>query len=252
MTIRTSLIRAVVGCVLAGAAALAAAQPSPAAVNRAAISALEKMGTYLNTLQSFEVQSTTTIDEVLDNGQKVQFGGTVEFKVRRPNQLRVEVSTDRKHRVFFYDGKSVTLFGPRVNYYSTVPAPPTIAGVLDALGANYGIEIPLADLFYWGTDKARTADIIDADHIGPATIDGTACDHYAFRQQGVDWQIWIQKGPTPLPRKLVITTTTDPTQPQFSSVLRWKTQVQHAQSDFVFVVPKNAHRIVMSTVDAGK
>ena len=136
MTIRISLIRAIAGSVLACAATLAAAQPSPATVNRAAISALETMGNYLNTMQSFEVQSTTTIDEVLDNGQKVQFGGTVEFKVRRPNQFRVEVLNDRKHRVFIYDGKTVTLFAPRVNYYSTVPAPPTIAGVLDGLGTH--------------------------------------------------------------------------------------------------------------------
>lgn len=251
MTIKSAFLRQLAGIALAGAAALATAQPSsaPQSVNPAALAALERMGKYLNTLRSFEVSSTTTIDEVLDNGQKVQFGGTVEFKVRRPDRMRVDVSTDRKRRVFFYDGKSVTLFGPRVNYYATVPAPPTIAGLIDTLGTDYGIEIPLADLFYWGTEKARIADIREADHIGPATIDGVACDHYAFRQEGVDWQIWIQKGQTPLPRKLVITTTSEPTQPQYASVMRWKTDSQLGTNVFSFTPPAGAQRIVMLTVD---
>ena len=37
----------------------------------------------------------------------------------------------------------------------------------------------------------------------PATIDGVATDHYAFREADVDWEVWIQKGDQPLPRKLV-------------------------------------------------
>lgn len=249
MTYKTSLLRWAGTVVLAAASGLATAQQAATSVNPAAIAALEKMGGYLNSLKSFEVTSTTTMDEVLDNGQKVQFGGTVEFKVRRPDRLRVEVSTDRKRRMFFYDGKSVTMFGPRINYFATVAAPSTVAGLLDVLGKDYGIDIPLADLFYWGTEKARVADIKEADLIGPATIDGVACDHYAFRQEGVDWQLWIQKGATPLPRKLVITTTADPTQPQFTSVMRWKADAHLGNEVFAFVPPKGAHRIVMLTVD---
>jgi len=33
-------------------------------------------------------------------------------------------------------------------------------------------------------------------------VEGVRCDNLAFRAPNVDWQIWIQEGPEPLPRKL--------------------------------------------------
>jgi hypothetical protein len=46
----------------------------------------------------------------------------------------------------------------------------------------------------------------------------STCEHYAFRQEGLDWQIWIQ-GDYPLPRKFVIRTLTDDARPQHTSNL---------------------------------
>jgi hypothetical protein len=103
--------------------------------------------------------------------------------VRRPNHLRAEVLSDRKQRTFFYDGKTLTLYAPRVNYYASVGAPPTIAELLQVLDQKYGVEMPLADLFLWGTDKDGIADIKVATYIGPGYVGGVDCEHYAFRQQ---------------------------------------------------------------------
>ena len=70
---------------------------------------------------------------------------------------------------------------------------------------RYGLEFPLADLFYWGTAKSGVGDIRAATSLGRSTVAGVPCDHYAYRQADVDWQIWIEQGTSPLPRKLVIT-----------------------------------------------
>ena len=165
------------------------------------VKALDKMGAYLRTLTAFEVESTNSTDEVLDTGQKVQFDGTARLQVRRPDKLHAEVKTDRKHREFFYDGKTFTLFGRRVNYYATVPAPPTLRELVIELAERYGIEPPLADLFFWGSEDDRHSDLRSAIDLGPSTIGGTECEQYALREEGVDWQIWIQKGDTPLAAK---------------------------------------------------
>ena len=45
--------------------------------------------------------------------------------------------------------------------------------------------------------------------VGPSVVGGVTCEQYAFRQADIDWQIWIQLGDYPLPRRLVATTTTD-------------------------------------------
>lgn len=86
--------------------------------------------------------------------------------------------------------------------------------------------------------------------VGPARIDGTVTEHYAFRQPGVDWQVWIETGARPLPRRLVITTTDDPSQPQYASTLKWNTDAKLGDSAFTFVPPKDAHRIELVAADA--
>ena len=118
-----------------------------------------------------------------------------------------------------FDGKSFTLYARRVGYYATVPAPATLRELDDVLADKYGIELPLADLFRFGSPRWNAAGITVAKDIGPSEVGGTSCQHYAFRQGDLDYQIWIQKGEFPLPRKIVITTTSDPARPQFSGHL---------------------------------
>ena len=68
------------------------------------VAALDKMGAYLRTLSSFELKADTLTDNVLENGQTVQFAGTIDYKVRRPNGFVITVADDRKVRQFNYDG----------------------------------------------------------------------------------------------------------------------------------------------------
>src|SRR5215831_16680731 len=207
-----------------------------------AIKALDRMSGYLRTLKSFQIRSETTRDEVLDNGQAVTFAGVADMLVQRPNHLRAEVTNDKQNRTYFYDGKSFSLWGKRVNYYATVPAPPTLRALVDMLDEKYNVEMPLADLFYWG-ERRSADDLESAVDVGPSQIGGVTCEHYAFRQKGADWQLWIQQGDFPLPRKLVITTTSDEALPRFSSVMTWNLAPSFDASAFTFVPPSNAKRI---------
>ncbi|HCZ14686.1 MAG TPA: hypothetical protein DHV85_08815, partial [Candidatus Accumulibacter sp.] len=47
---------------------------------------------------------------------------------------------------FYYDGKTLTLYGKLENYYASVKAPGTIREMLDFAETKYGLEWPLADL----------------------------------------------------------------------------------------------------------
>jgi hypothetical protein len=105
--------------------------------------------------------------------------------------------------------------------------------------------MPLADLSVWGTDQDHPEDITAAINVGPSWIGGVLCDHYAFRQEDVDWQLWIERSDTPLPRKLVITTTEEAQQPQYIAVLTWNLTPQLDDAQFTFVPPAEAHRIVL-------
>jgi hypothetical protein len=232
-------------------AARAPQTPVKSAVAPEAITALKKMGAFLRPLQAFTIHADTSTDEVLaDTGQKIQFGSVVDYSFRSPDRLRADIIADRKQRQFFYDGHTLTLYSPREQYYASVPAPPTIRKTLEFAANRYGLEVPLADLFFWGTDEARLEDITAAIDVGPSSIDGVLCDHYAFRQADVDWQLWIERSDTPVPRKLVITTTTEKTQPQYVAKLTWNLTPQLDDALFTFVPPADAHKIVVREVSA--
>jgi hypothetical protein len=223
------------------------AAPAPA-VDPASIAALNGMSAYLRTLKIFQVQAATTTDEVLEDGQLVKYSGTTNIVARFPDKLLADVSSDRNERQYVYDGKTFTLLARRVGYYATVPAPATVRELADALSAKYDIEVPLSDLFLWGAPGWNSADITSAVDLGPGEVGGTTCEHYAFRQDGADWQVWIQKGDFPLPRKLVITTTTDPARPQHTAIYTWNLAPSVNDAAFTFTPPTGARKIILADV----
>ena len=240
------------GFLVASLLALAPALPAQAngsgrSVDPKAVDALRKMGAHLRSLKTFGVQVEGVRDEVSSDGQKIQLAGTISYLVRTPNKLRADIRTDRKQRQVFYDGKTLTVYAPRMSYYASAAAPPTIRGMLDQATNKLGLEFPVADLFTWGTDRDGVNDLTAGRYVGPAYINGVDTDHYAFRQADADWQVWIERGNNPLPRKLVITTTTEPSEPQYAATLKWDLGAVVNDASFVFIPPKNVTRIPFAT-----
>jgi hypothetical protein len=217
-------------------------RPAPV-VDQTAIAALDRMAAFLNTFKTFELTANTEIDEVMDDGQKLQFGATVTYKVRRPDRFFIQMTGDRKVRQLYYNGKTVTLTSPRMGMYTVFAAPPTIGAVLDLADEKYGIDVPLADLFYWGTEKISPDVVQGAKVIGYANINGIDTDHYAFQGAQVDWQIWIQRGNKPFPVKVVITSYNEDESPQYSAELAWKTPGSLPEKTFGFKPPAGAVQI---------
>jgi hypothetical protein len=72
----------------------------------------------------------------------------------------------------------------------------------------------------------------------------TKCDHLAFRQAGVDWQIWIEQGDKPVPRKVVITYKELPARPQYTSYLSdWNLSADVKDEQFVARIPEGAKKV---------
>jgi len=211
---------------------------------------MKQMSAYLRSLKTFQVTSQTTIDQVADTGQKLQFGGVVGYRFVAPDKLRAFVRSDRVWRDFYYDGKTLTQVAPRMNYYASVPASGTVGSVLKKMLDDYDIDMPLGDLFTWGTTEDSINNLTSAVLVGPAYIDGVECDHFALRQEGVDWQLWVQKGEQPLPRKMVITTTDEAQQPQYTANLSWYTSIRPRPNEFTYTPGKGAVRITQVPVNA--
>jgi len=225
------------------------AQPAANAVNPASIQALKDMGAHLQSLKRFHVSTELTGERVLADGQKLQHNAAAELDVARPNMLRARMFSSRSEREIFFDGKRATLFIPAQKYYSTVDFTEDLGGLVSKLEERYGVEIPLADLFLWGTPAAPLDKISSAMNAGQDFIGADLCDHYAFRQGDFDWQIWITTGAKPLPRKLVITNRTDEARPQSVSLIEWNLKPTFKNSVFTFTPPKGATAVELRSLD---
>jgi hypothetical protein len=234
----------------ASAAPAATAAPVADARDADAIAALEKMGVALRAMDSFGLKAETSTDYVTDAGQKVSVDGSATWRVRAPDRFVVTVGNDRQQREFYYDGKTLTVWSPRLKYYAVIdPVPPTI-GELVTHAAERGIEFPLPDLFLWGTPQAPLESVSSAFLVGPASLDGEETDHYAYRQPGADWQVWISRK-TSLPAKVSITSQGDAALPTYSARLHWEPAPSGGDGAFAFKPPADARRIEFVPVDAG-
>ena len=228
--------------------AQAPAATATPALDPGAMAALQGMGAYLRTLKVFQVDVATTDEDVLENGQKDQYDGVTTILARMPDALRAEQTSERRQRLYLYDGKSFTMFAMRSNFYATVPAPATIGLLDDMLSEKYGFNVPLSDLFRWGSPSWTADGITAATDFGPGVVEGTTCEQYGFRQADMDWQIWIQKGDHPLPRKLVITTKTDEARPQHTAVYTWNLAPSFNDKAFTFDPPAEALKVVLAEI----
>ena len=216
------------------------AAPVANVVDPGAIQALKDMGAHLQTLKRFQATTTLTGERVLADGQKLQHSATAELDVDRPNRLRARMVSARSERELIYDGKTVTLFTPAQKYYSRVEFSDTLAGLVKRLQERFGVEVPLSDLFVWGTPAAPIEQIQSAMNAGQDFVGDDLCDHYAFRQGALDWQVWITTGSKPVPRKIVITNRADEARPQSVSLITWNLKPAFKDTVFSFNPPKGS------------
>ena len=237
------------------AALLIAAVPiatlaQPAGIDRKAQALLKASTDFLLTQKRFSMETRNSLEVVLTSGQKIQFDHAARASVQRPNKLRVERFGDLVNQVFYYNGKSLTLHNPDEKYFASVAAPGTLEDMLDFARTDLDIVAPAVDLLYRDAFAILMTDVTDGFVVGKGMVEGVRCDHLAFRAPHVDWQIWIQEGSQPLPRKIVITTKDVVNAPQFAVVVtKWNLAPKFTDKTFEFE-SKGARNV--SFLPAGK
>ena len=205
---------------------------------------LRRMGEYLAGRQQFSLKAESSLEVVLTSGQKLQYDSPSTLMVSRPNKLRAHRKGDLANQEFFYDGKTLTLYNPKENLYATTAAPGTIDEALDFAREKLDIVAPAAELLYSNAGEKMLKEATSGMVVGPSVIGGVKTTHLAFRGAEVDWQIWIEDGEKPLPRKFVLTSTKVTGAPQFTLLIRsWDVTTKLSNQEFTFTPPKGAKKI---------
>jgi hypothetical protein len=231
------------------ALALASTAPAPAhaqasGVDPAAARILKRMTDYLASLPKFGVDTSNVVEVVLVSGQKLQFDSASKLTLQRPDKLRTERVGDVASQSLFYDGRTLTLFDPNDGHYATVPAPGTLDAAVDFARDSLDVVAPAGDLITTDAYQRLMADSTSGFVVGKSVVDGVRCDHLAFRGIGVDWQVWIDDGDKPFPRKFVVTTLDVAGLPQFEvRMSNWTLTPDVSPKRFEFSPPPGATRI---------
>jgi hypothetical protein len=211
------------------------------AVDPTATQILKRMTDYLGSLQQFSVHTLNTLEDVLDSGHRVDFHVSASVIVSRPDKLHAERKGCLIEQVFFYDGKTLTLYRPSDKVYGTKPAPGTVEEMLDFARESLGLMVPAADLIYRNAFPLLMQDVTLAVVVGKAVIGGVKCDHLLFSRPGVDFQVWVAGGAQPLPCKYVVTDTGNPERLSTTTVMSdWNVAPAVSDARFTFVPPKGA------------
>jgi hypothetical protein len=232
-----------------------AAPLTPEAASAKGDALLREMSTNMAALKTFSYTADERREHFRPGGAKEEQRFSRNVVVRRPNAFTFRTKGDERDGVGWYDGKQVTFVSNRGKVWARGPIPGTLDEALDFLSAEYAIQMPTADLLYSSPydalmTKDTTGGWVDVQKVGDLT-----CDHLAYRQEVVDWEIWLGENRR-LPCQVKITYKNDPGQPVTMVTYHdFNTSPQVSDATFTPQIPDGYQRIKImrhATVDDPK
>jgi len=229
-----------------------AAQDAPQIEPRAA-KILKVMSGVLTDAEQFSVHNEQTSDERTDRGDLVELASTVDLSVRRPGQAHAVLHGDLQPIRYWIGGGEAVMLDVTRWTYAIASVPEDLGDAVDRLWDAYGVNFPLADFVTNHMYDDLIRDVETGAYVGLHEVDGVPCHHLAFKQADIDWQIWVEDGIRPLPRKLTIVYKTEPGAPRYTARFsNWDLSPGLGNTVFDFEPPEGAERIEFAGRSAGK
>jgi hypothetical protein len=227
-----------------------AVQAQSGPVDPAAVEILQKTTEFMGALQKFSVHTQNTLEDRLDSGHRIDYDISAWALVNRPNKLRSERTGGLVNQAFFYDGEKVVMYDQDAAAYAEDAAPGTIDELLDFAREDLNILFPVADLVYTYSFSLLMQGVTSAIVLEQTSINSVTCDHVAFAQPGVEFQLWVAVGEKPFPCKYVVTDTSTPELISVATVLSdWDFDPEVKKDSFTFVPPKGAEKTTFARLE---
>ena len=225
-------------------AGLVQAEPAAPAPLTGARAILKSMSDWMGGQKSLELTFDSDIEIITPQLEKIQFTNSGSMLLVRPDKIKAHRVGGHADVELYFDGKTASVLGRSINAYAQFEMPGTVDHMIEAMRAGHGVAMPAGDFFVSNPYDALVANVLEAKHIGRGVIEGVECEHLAFRNGETDWQVWVEVGAKPMPRKIVITSKTMAAAPQYTVRIRsWKTDVTPAPGAFTFVPPSGAKKL---------
>jgi hypothetical protein len=166
-----------------------------------------------------------------------------------PDRLYLETKGDDGAWAAWYNGKTLTILSKDANTYATEAISGHTVEMLDHMADKYDLVMPMSDFLISNVYDSLFAHVKAGEYLGLHNVGDTPCHHLLFRQEDINWQIWIDAGETPLPRKLVICYKTQPGEPEYAATLSdWDLSPEVPTETFTFTPPPGAKPVTMAAL----
>lgn len=205
------------------------------------------MREFLDSLQSYSLELDRSYEEVLDDsGRKCFLAEFGRILIARPDRVRSRMVSDRGDSEMCYDGRTVNIFHALRNAWVEFPLTGNLTRLVEVMAERFNVSLPLANLLIADSEMLSLDLAERADYLGLHLVDSSHCHHLAVIQPKVDWQLWIDAGDYPWPRKLVIVYKSDQSSPLSLTVFRnWLANPPLDADSFRFVPPEGAQKIAL-------
>ncbi len=213
--------------------------------NSQALKVLDKMSKYTESIKGLYLSTEETHDNISETGERYQLNNTRRIFATKPNMIRTLTNGDGINQQFWYNKNKVTIYSEALKSYSTVDAPDTLPEMVSAMSSKYGLSFPLADIMLSDIYYALSSGVLSAEYVGQHRVANATCDHLAFSQESIDWQLWVEASTTPILRKIQISYKLEPGIPIYTmEVVSWAA-ISEKSGAYDFVPPKDAVEIEM-------
>jgi len=199
---------------------IAYAQETNPNIDPQASEILQNMSYFLGSKDQYTFKAEVMFDQLINSNRKIQYSAEEKVYIKKKGNFTIEYVSDLGgYKLWFEEGRATILELP-TNLFSITTLPATIDQAIKKLKEKYNFTPALSDFLFINTYRVLTAKVQSGSYYGTSKVFGVRCDHLAFVQQDIDWQIWIESGKRQIPRKLVITYKNLPGSPQFIAILR--------------------------------
>ncbi|MFI5323280.1 MAG: DUF2092 domain-containing protein [Thermodesulfobacteriota bacterium] len=198
----------------------ARAQDASPNIDSKAASILHGMSDLMGSKDEYTFKANIMYDDLLNTQWKIQYDADETVFIKKPDKFYIGYVTNQGGYKLWYDGGQATLLEVPTNDFSLTTLPGSIDQALTKLKEQYQFTPALSEFLFINTYKVMTANVITGAYLGTSDVFGAKCHHLLFVEKDINWQIWIEDGKRPVPRKLVINYKNLPESPQFIAVFK--------------------------------
>ena len=203
---------------------------------------LRTMSANMAAVQTFAFTADERRERIGADGKPATINASRRVVVKRPDRLAFTGTGDAGDVSGWYDGAHLTLVSHGHKVWARGPMPATLDESLDYLANEYRLPMPTADLLYSSPYDALITKDTTGGWVDTQTIGDRPCDHLAYRQAIVDWEIWLESN-RQLPCQLKIVYKTQPGSPSTTVTYHRLDSSQVANETFTAKVPDGYQRI---------